>query len=271
MSNQQSSMSSPSDDAVTEMDTNQEMFEKVFRDPVRSDLDPAEMAVVERFRSQWQNWDVLELGSGDGRVAFTLGALAQSYLGIDYAPSMPALAQQRFGEGNRRRFQLGDARNLPPEFEASFDTVWFPFNGLDNVDSADRSTILRQVYRVLKSGGYFYFSCHSLSAMPFRWEWPRLGRFNLHAVADAAQVLTEDVMMSRRSRSGDLEAARRNGWTILQGPRDFKTFYSDPAWQVAQLQEHGFTSLAILDGHGGVVEPASAGRDESLHYLCQRS
>lgn len=253
------------------MDANQEMFDRVFRDPVRADLDPPEMAVVERFRDRWHQWDVLELGAGDGRVAFTLGAIAGSYLGIDYAPQVVEIARRRFGAGDRRRFLLGDARDLPCEFDSRFDVVWFPFNGLDNVNRCERSVVLAEIHRVLRPGGYLYFSCHSLNAMPFRWQWPRLRRFDMHDVADAVQMLSEDVMMTRRSRSGDIAAGRARGWVILRGPKDFRTFYATPQWQVQQLGSHGFDVLSVMNAGGAQVSPEGAGSDESLHFLCRRT
>jgi SAM-dependent methyltransferase len=256
---------------VTAVEVNQRMFDQVFRDPVRADLDPPEMAVVERFRDCWHEWDVLELGAGDGRVAYTLGAIAKSYLGIDYAPQVVDIARRRFGAGDRREFQLGDARDLPRELDGSFDAVWFPFNGLDNVNLQDRSAILTAIHRVLRPDGYFYMSCHSLNAMPFRWQWPRMCRFDLHNLADAVQVLTEDVMMTRRSRSADISAGRARGWLILRGPRDFRTFYTTPRFQVQQLESHGFEVLSVMGADGTDTPPDDAGPDESLHYLCRRS
>jgi SAM-dependent methyltransferase len=253
------------------VEVNQEMFDRVFSDPVRADLDPPEMAVVERFRGDWHEWDVLELGAGDGRVAFTLGAIAKSYLGIDYAPQVVEIARRRFGAGDRRRFQLGDARDLPREFDGSFDIVWFPFNGLDNVNHRERSVVLAEIHRVLRPAGYFYFSCHSLNSMPFRWQWPRLRRFNPHDVADAVQMLSEDVMMTRRSRSGDISAGRARGWVILRGPRDFRTFYVTPQWQVQQLGSHGFEVLSVMNAGGAHVSAEDTGSDESLHFLCRRT
>ena len=249
---------------------NRVMFDQVFNDPVRSDLDVAEMEIISQFREHWPSWDILELGSGDGRVAFTLGAIAQSYLGIDYAPNMVAKAQQRFGDDDRRQFLHGDARDLSMAGTSRFDMVWFPFNGLDNVGHSDRSRILSEVHRVLRPDGYFYFSCHSMDSMPFQWEWPKLRPFRLRTLASATQVLGEDVMMRKRSRSVDLDQARRQGWSVFTGPGPFRTFYSTMQWQIQALDDAGFITVRTLNAVGQDIISGKPDRSESLHYLCQR-
>lgn len=251
------------------MDRNQAWFDHRFDDPVRADLYPHELAVVDRFHRSWADWDVLELGCGDGRVAATLGAISRSYLGIDYAPSKVAEATARFSPPGRRRFQLGDARRLPAELAAGFDAVWLVFNGLDYVAPQERDQVLGEVARVLRPGGHFYLNCHSLAALPFVWEWPTLRPVRPHRLADAVQMMYDNVMLTRRSRSADLTQARRRGWGVFRGPGDFTTFYADPAWQVGRLETAGFDVVGVYDGGGRSIDPRAPGRDESVSYLAR--
>lgn len=252
------------------MEINQEWFDHRYRDPVRADLYPHELAVVDRYHQRWSGWDVLELGCGDGRVAWTLGAISHSYLGIDYAPRKIAEATARFDPPGRRTFEVGDARRLPEGLTADFDSVWFIFNGLDYVTPPEREVVLDEVARVLRPGGHFYLNSHSLASLPFRWEWPPVRPFDLHTLADAAQLLSENVMLTRRSRSADLQQAQRRGWGVFRGPGEFTTFYANPSWQVRQLEEHGFEVVGVFDHAGHEIDPESPGRDESLNYLALR-
>ena len=252
------------------MEINQVMFDRIFDDPVRSDLDQAEMAVVSRFRDKWPVWDVLELGCGDGRVAYTISALAASYTGIDYAPAMVRKAKTRIDESDTVSFEEMDARDLPNEWAGRFDVVLFPFDGLDNVGYDDRLVVLDEARRVLADSGVFYFSCHSLNSMPFRWEWPKPNFFSLRSIADSIQMLSEDVMMKFRSRSADLDEATDRGWTILRGPGHFETFYTTPKYQIDQLDESGFDILEVIDTTGYTIEAPYDGVDESLHFICRR-
>ncbi|HLL23376.1 MAG TPA: class I SAM-dependent methyltransferase, partial [Kofleriaceae bacterium] len=62
----------------------------------------------------------------------------------------------------RTPVHLMDARELTFP-DASFDAVLFSFNGLDCVyPSRERQRVLREVHRVLKPGGMFYYSGHNL-------------------------------------------------------------------------------------------------------------
>jgi hypothetical protein len=83
------------------------------------------------------------------------------------------------------------------------------FGSLDVVDRCERSVVLTEIHRVLRPAGQFYFSCHLLNDM-----------------ADAIQMLSDDVTLTRRSRRGDISAGRAPGWVILRGPGDFRTFYA---------------------------------------------
>lgn len=62
--------------------------------------------------------------------------------------------------GNSQRWNQGakDATNLQKIEGTSFDIVVFSFNGIDSICSEQGRLIsLREIYRVLRPGGYFIF------------------------------------------------------------------------------------------------------------------
>ena len=134
-----------------------------------SDLTPCERIIFDR--NIPRGGDVLDLGVGTGRTTPFLAAIAGTYVGLDYAPSMLEEAR-RLHPG--MHFVLGDATDLSSFIDASFDAVVFSFNGIDYLhpDSA-RLRCLTEVRRVLRPGGVFVFSTHNPRAVLLR---PREGR-----------------------------------------------------------------------------------------------
>ena len=73
---------------------------------------------------EWHDREVLEFGAGQARFAVELPGY-RSYLGIDYAPNMVRIGQerlQRLGLGDRARLELGDCLEFDGPAE-SYDLV----------------------------------------------------------------------------------------------------------------------------------------------------
>ena len=47
--------------------------------------------------------------------------------------------------------------------DSSFDFILFSFNGIDYMNHDERIRTLREIRRILKTGGYFCFSTHNLN------------------------------------------------------------------------------------------------------------
>jgi ubiquinone/menaquinone biosynthesis C-methylase UbiE len=97
---------------------------------------------------------VLEVGSGPGRLAARLAALAPEIrvTGVDITPEMVARANAlaaRSGLAGRVAFRVGDVANLPLP-DASFDVVVSTFS-LHHWPDPGRG--LAEIYRVLRPGG----------------------------------------------------------------------------------------------------------------------
>jgi SAM-dependent methyltransferase len=118
---------------------------------------------------------VLDLGVGTGRTAPALAARSASYVGIDYAEHMVAVARARHPGLDLR---VGDATHLVDFRHRSFDAVVFSYNGLDYLHPDEaRSRALREIRRVLVPGGVLLLARHNPRAVLARpaasGTWPR--------------------------------------------------------------------------------------------------
>lgn len=95
--------------------------------------------------------DVLDLGTGTGRMLAVLGGRCDRAVGVDANPDMLAVARQTLDRPDYRHIQVrqADIRNLPFT-SASFDLVT-AHQVLHYLDDPDR--VVREASRVLKPGG----------------------------------------------------------------------------------------------------------------------
>ena len=111
---------------------------------------------------------ILDLGCGTGRTTFPLFQLGYSkIIGVDLTPEMITTAQSLNTHfGTHILFQVGDATQLDFQ-DSTFDSIIFSFNGLMSIPSQIlRDKALKEVYRVLKGGGYFIFTTHDRDEEP---------------------------------------------------------------------------------------------------------
>jgi ubiquinone/menaquinone biosynthesis C-methylase UbiE len=124
-------------------------------------LTAAEESIFGRFVQP--GMDTLDLGVGAGRTTPVLRALANRYVGVDYAPAMVTVAREQHPGVD---FRVGDASDLSDFADESFDAVVFSFNGIDYLHPVkDRSRCLAECQRVLRPGGVFILSSHNARMM----------------------------------------------------------------------------------------------------------
>ncbi|NEP57098.1 MAG: class I SAM-dependent methyltransferase [Symploca sp. SIO2G7] len=137
-------------------------------------LQPAEVAILEKLRSQLANMKMLDMGVGGGRTTLYFAPLVKQYVGIDYSPKMIAACQQRFKDSEYPiSFEICDARDLSQFGDNSFDFILFSYNGIDSVSHTDRLKIFAEVKRVGKPGCYFFFSSHNLQTLEKGLTWQK--------------------------------------------------------------------------------------------------
>jgi SAM-dependent methyltransferase len=177
----------------------------------------------------------------------------------------------RFGETKSQRFQCLDARDLSAFADAAFDLILFSFNGIDYVDLPGRERVLSEVKRLLRPEGLFFFSSHSLAALPWTTDFSGLSLAHPgYAILLARRVLFEQ---RRRwaNRGIDLVEAKKRGWAYLQdGAHGFglATFYGLPGFQVGQLHDRGLRTQAMFGVDGRELKDSEEPRDMMIHYLC---
>jgi SAM-dependent methyltransferase len=253
---------------------NREVFDRVADSYVDLALMPAERTVLSRLGEQLGDFEMLDIGVGAGRTGYTFAPLVRRYVGLDYSPRMLARAEKLLGGRADVELVLGDARDLS-SVRGPFDLVLFSFNGIDAVGNEDRLRILAEVRRVLKPGGWFLFSTHSLGTLPLPTKKARSPRFRGNPAYELFARL-RDVRYGRRIRKVnariDLDAARRRGWVVVEEfGHNFQLddYYVDPGYQVEQLRELGFEVASVYDTEGHEVDLPFQGRDPWLDYLCQ--
>lgn len=109
-----------------------------------------------------KNGKILDLGCGAGRT--TINLFKEGYtniIGLDIADKLIEFAGYYSNTNNLNiEFVVGDATKLSYA-DNTFDVVIFSFNGMQCIPGLEnRKNVLKEVYRVLKPGGYYIFTAH---------------------------------------------------------------------------------------------------------------
>lgn len=258
------------------MDANRSVYDTVSKTYVKSRLEPVEQMLFERVRSEASGQRILDLGIGSGRTTPHLLGISRDYVGVDYASKMVDSAKQRFPDVDLRQL---DARDLSTFPDGHFGLVVFSHNGMDYVDHEGRLRILREAFRVLRSGGRFVFSSHNLATEEARADLPAWRKFAfpefewkrrflvLRAIRHGFDTARRVVNHARRLP----REARHDGYAILNDcahEYTLMTYYVSLAAARRQLSDAGFASIEAFEIAGTPATPASA--DPWLHYLARK-
>ena len=165
-----------------------------------------EARILQRLGGKMAGGTALEIGCGQGAglevILDRFGA--DRAIGLDLDPKMIARAQRRLADrGDAIEVRVGDAERLDVPDER-FDAV-FDFAIIHHID--DWRTALREVHRVLRPGGRFYFeevTKHALDRPTYRalFDHPTEDRFT----GDEFVAALEEVGLHTRDRHRKLIA-----------------------------------------------------------------
>jgi len=108
---------------------------------------------------------VLDLGCGVGRVARELEAYVAEIHAVDVSAEMIRQAREYVGPGSRIRFHVNDGFTLPQLAVGSVDFA-FSLLTMHHVTRPAFESYLRELHRILKPGGRFWFSVVSRDRSP---------------------------------------------------------------------------------------------------------
>jgi SAM-dependent methyltransferase len=217
----------------------------------------------EQFPEGMEGVLALDVGCGAGRFTRYLLDAGARVVGVDLSEKLLQLAASRYPPA---RFARADATALPFE-EGRFDVVACAFNGLDYVaPQSMRRAALRESLRVLRRGGLFLFSSHSLPALVFGL--PRhLGR---------PRSLAKGLLYAaRQAVAGNLFRAEVWIPDIVDG---LQTYYGRPSRVIRDVNAAGFELVSVRPNLPHLERCRELLRTDALtrlaepwpYYLCRK-
>ena len=209
-------------------------------------------AVVARFGAP-----VLELGVGDGRVAFALAADGHEVVGVDRSPHMLAALERQRGRRSVRVHEA-DARSF--RIDQRFPTITCPFNGIAHCHThQDQAAFLDTVKAHLGPGGVFVFDV----MIPDPWQLaggtsfvPRMEHPRTGAVCRMEETSTYD------SKTEVLTLTTRLVDRMIGETQELT---------LALRQLYPQQTERMLSFHGFEILERSAAIGDSLAYVCRVS
>ncbi len=238
-----------------------------------SALFPPEETILRLMLPELRTARMLDLGVGGGRTTLHFERCVHEYVGVDYSESMIRECQRRFATcPDPLSFIVGDARSLQMFANGSFDFILFSFNGIDYVNNSDRLTILKEIRRVGKPGGWFCFSSHNLNYAVQRFEMRQMITLNPKFAKRTVKRLVLRFVYNWRVRTATLRLSQY--MMINDGAHSCQllTYYIRPEEELNQLSEN-FTDIRVFSlvsgseilGHSELQNV----QDSWLYYLCR--
>jgi len=252
---------------------NQSAFTRVAGYYLQKHLHPPERSLLERWRYRWHEVDMLDLGVGAGRTAYTFAAITRRYVGVDYSPKMIELCRCQFPEGPSVKFIVGDASDLSFLGKDKFDFILFSFNGIDYVSQDKRLRVLSEVRTRLRGkDSLFLFSSHSLHSFPFALQWRLERRRPIRTLYRLAQDAVFNLKRTFSNISISSDEVKRRGWAFLNdGAHGFQlsTYYVMPEEQIRQIENAGLDLVDAMNSAGERIDWRVPQPDHWLYYLCR--
>jgi ubiquinone/menaquinone biosynthesis C-methylase UbiE len=244
-------------------------------------LFPPEQVVLDKFKGRFPTMKMLDIGIGGGRTTCHFAELAQEYVGIDFDKYMLQACKQRFHNTSEKiSFHHGDVRSMDLFNDQYFDFILFSYNGIDYLSHEDRFLSLKEIKRVTKIGGYFFFSTHNLNCVDSLFTF----RFSKDPFILSKELYRYFILRMVNGRVGKMKAQthtmiydgiyrKKLMWLFLSIWKHMGYYYySKPEEQIRQLEEVGFKVVKIYAKRGEeITHRAKLGAitDNWIYYLCE--
>ncbi len=231
-------------------------------------LQIAEVMFLVKYRDEYVDKNVLDIGCGAGRTTAYMRHWAKDYTCIDYSEGMTDHCKRRF---DGIRCLCCDVRDMSAFRDQEFDFVLFANNGLDSLDHDDRIKGLLEVRRVLKDGGIFIFSSHNRSYRHCRSE-PKL-EFALDPAAMFRKVTLHRRRCRNRQKNRIFERDEEKFSIINDSSHLYSliTYYVDQRTQAEQLREQDFEPMEVYDWAGNSLGLHGDDQESSwLYYVARK-
>jgi SAM-dependent methyltransferase len=226
-------------------------------------LEPSEKGFILRNKLALKSMKMLDIGIGLGRTTFYFSDLVGEYAGIDYSKTMVDECKTTYPGLNLRVCDVRDMSVFP---EGYFDFAMFSYNGLDYIPHEDRINALKEINRVLKKGGVFFFSSHNTEYIETL--------YSLKYSADPRTMAFYALQWVKlRIKNPDIRKKISDGHVMFfDGGLNFRlnTYYVSPEEQIKQLRTSGFTDIRLYSSITGleIGDINSMKNERWIHYLC---
>jgi ubiquinone/menaquinone biosynthesis C-methylase UbiE len=169
-------------------------------------------------------------------------------------------------------FAVSDARDMSQFADNSFDFILFSFNGLDALSHLDRLQVLQEVSRIGKSGGYFFFSSHSLQGLEQEFNWRK--QISLNPLTTYVNLIMWGILRFFNRSISPKQIKSSNHEIIQDESHNFrlKQYYVRPQEQLNQLKAD-FGNVTMYSWKSGLElttpQELSDNIDMWLYYLCK--
>ena len=237
----------------------------------QSTLQKPEATILNKLRDRLPEMSVLDIGVGAGRTTTHFAFLAKEYLGIDYSSQMINVCLKKFqGFSRKISFLTADARTMNALRDKSFDFVLFSFNGIDYMDHDERIATLREIRRLIRSGGYLCFSTHNLNFLLKKCsiqlsKYPTEMALRIFRLLQMRLLNKKEAWKIIRNSSGNQKHTMVN-----DGAMNFrlKTYYITPVEQLKQLSELGYAGTEMYSlTSGKEIKNPNNSVDHWIYYL----
>jgi len=247
--------------------------QKIVKRYVRLDkLFRPEKTVLRILKNKLKNMRMLDIGVGGGRTTHFFAPLVKQYLGIDYSEQMINACKKRYlNFPDKISFKLCNAKSMEILKSNYFDFILASSNGLDYMPHNDRIKAFKEIKRVGKKGGYFFFSAHNLLSIDKLLEV----KLSLNPINLSKNIIT---CLLLKILNKDFNELKKEKYTFINdGAHQFRlsTYYIRPKEQIKQLENLGYKNVRVFSLETGkeIIKKSEIfttrdGLYHGLSYLC---